>query len=350
VLESTSARPDRREHVKVAVTGATGFVGTSLVARLLADGHEVHALVHPSADDRQLRDRGVRIVVGDVREFASVERTFAGVEVVYHLAAVVPGAARTRAEYAAVNVGGAANVARAAVSARVRHLVHCSTVAVHGPRAGTKPRARARAGETLVTEETPVAPVNAYQRTKLTAERIVTHAAREHGLSVAIARLTSLYGPGDRRSVRLYGDIARGRLLVIGDGTPRCHPTYLDDAIAGLCCCGNRKRSPGEIFIIGGRERPSVNELVETIAAALGVTPRVVRIPRLPFGIARALYRGGLGRICPPPGLIDRFDFFLDDQAYDVSKADRELGFHARVSLRDGIERAVAWYREAQLL
>jgi nucleoside-diphosphate-sugar epimerase len=332
--------------VKVAVTGATGFVGAPLVASLLADGHDVHALVHPSADDRQLRDRGVRIVVGDVRDLASVERTFADVEVVYHLAGVIPGAARTRAEYAAVNIGGAENVARAAVSARVRHLVHCSTVAVNGLRAG----ASAGSAKVLVTEKTPLAPVNAYQWTKLAAERIVARAAHEDGLSVAIARLTSLYGVGDVRGVRLYRDIARGRVVVVGDGTRRCHPTYLDDAIAGLRCCGTRTPSPGEVFIIGGPDRPSVNELVETIAAVLDVTPRVLRLPGFPFTIASALYRRALGRIGPPPGFIDRFDFFVVDHAYDVSKAERELGFRARVSLREGVERTVAWYREMRLL
>jgi nucleoside-diphosphate-sugar epimerase len=329
--------------MRVALTGATGFVGQRLVTRLLADGCALRALVHPSADAAPLVSRGVEVTAGDVRDLVAVERALADAEVVYHLAGVVPGAARTAAEYAAVNVSGTETVARAALAARVRHLVHCSTVAVHGP-----PR-----GERLVDEETPCAPVNAYQTTKLAAERVIEDAVRQHGLSATIARLTSLYGPGDRRSLALYRDVARERLLMVGTGTPRCHPTYVDDAVAGLKRCGERAPSAGERFIIGGEERPTVNELVQVIAAALGVTPRVFRLPAAPFALVAAFHRRrppAGGELGPPPGRVDRLDFFLADHAYDVTKARRDLGFRAETALGEGVGRTVAWYRAMGLL
>lgn len=325
--------------MRIALTGATGFLGRRLTESLRDEGHALRALVHPDVDPTPLAAAGVAVIAGDVRDLAAVERTLAGAELVYHLAGVVPGAARSRAEYAAVNVGGAANVVRAAVSAGVRHLVHCSTVAVHGP-----PR------RGLVTEDAPLAPVNAYQATKVEAERVVVRAVETDGLSATIARLTSLYGPGDRRGLRLYRDVARGRLLMIGGGTVRCHPTYVDDAVEGLKCCGAHAPSAGERFILGGEERPTVNELVALIAAALDVVPRVLRLPGAPFAAALAAYRGTLGRSAPVPGLADRLDFFLADHAYDVGKAGRELGFRARVPLATGIARTVDWYRATGLL
>jgi nucleoside-diphosphate-sugar epimerase len=188
--------------------------------------------------------------------------------------------------------------------------------------------------------------VNAYETTKLAAERAVDAAVEAHGLSATIARLTSLYGPGDRRSLRLYRDVARGRVLIIGAGTRRCHPTYVDDAVRGLRACGARAPSRGARFIIGGEERPTIVELVTWIAAELGVAPRVVRLPAAPFALARRLLR----RDGAPPGWVDRLDFFLADHAYDVTKATRELDFRAAVPLREGIRRTVAWYREHGLI
>jgi nucleoside-diphosphate-sugar epimerase len=330
--------------MKVALTGATGFVGQRLVTSLLADACELRALVPPSADPAPLARRGVEVVSGDVRDLPAVERTLAGAEVVYHLAGVVPGAARTATEYAAVNVGGAGNVARAALTAGVRHLVHCSTVAVHGP-----PR------RALVDEETPCAPVNAYQATKLAAESVIERAVRTHGLSATIARLTAIYGPGDRRSLTLFRDVARGRVLMVGSGTRRCHPTYVDDAVAGLRRCAAHAPCAADRFIIGGEDRPTVNEFVAVIAAALGVTARVIRLPAAPFALVTWLYRRTVGRVTdeglgPPPGRIDRLDFFLADHAYDVGKARRQLGLRATTPLREGVDRTVAWYRAMGLL
>ncbi|MBI3769767.1 MAG: NAD-dependent epimerase/dehydratase family protein [Deltaproteobacteria bacterium] len=325
--------------MKVTITGATGFVGERLAASLLEDGDELRALVPPSIDPEPLLRRGFEVIAGDVRDRSAVERALAGSELVYHLAAVVPGAARTRADYHAVNVGGTENVVRAAVSTGVRHLVHCSTVAVHG-----SPHC------TLADEQAPLMPVNAYQTTKLAAECVVDRAVRADGLSAVIARLTPLYGPADRRSFKLFRDVARGRLLMIGAGIRRRQLTYVDDAVAGLKLCAARVPSPGERFIIGGEERPTVNELVSLIAGELGVAPRIIRLPSAPFALGAALYRSLAGRFGPPPGLVDRLDFFLAGDTYDVSKARRELGFRSQVSLRDGVRRTAASYREMGIL
>lgn len=329
--------------MRVGVTGATGLVGTRLVASLLEDGCDLRALVHPADDPGPLVGRGVAVVAGDVRDRAAVERAVAGADVVYHLASVVPGAARTRAEYHAINVGGTRAVVDAVVSTGVPHLVYCSTVAVHGAR-------RRGLADAPSDERAPCAPVNAYQASKLAAERVVEAGVRRHRLSAVIARPTSLYGPGGRRSLTLFRDIARGRLVMIGAGGGRCHLTYVDDAVAGLKRCAARAPSAGERFILGGDEWPTVSDLVRLIASELGVRPRIVRLPAAPFVAAAALYRGLVGGFAPVPGVVDRLDFFLADRAYDVSKARVELGFRPQVSLRDGIRRTVAWYREQGLV
>ena len=325
--------------MKIFLTGATGFVGEHLAASLVADGARVRALVHPSSDPSPIRKLGVEVIFGDVSDLSAVRQALADCELIYHLAGLVPGRGRTRSDYHRVNVHGTENVARAAVETGARHFIYCSTVAVHG-----SPR------QTPAGEEAPLAPQNVYAATKLTGERTVLRFVREHGLPAVIARLTPLYGPGDLRCLKLFRDVARGRIVVIGNGLLRYHLTYVDDAVAGLRLCSARGGLRGERFIIGGEDMPTVNELMRMIADETGVELRTIRLPAAPFVLAAAVFRCLLGPVGTMPGFIDRLDFFIAERTYDVSRAKRELRFQPQVSLREGIGRTVAWYREKGFL
>jgi len=192
--------------------------------------------------------------------------------------------------------------------------------------------------------------VNAYQATKAEAERVIERAVARQGLSAVIARLTSLYGPGDRRMLKLFRDIARGHAVVVGAGTQHCHLLHVDDAVTGLRLCAMRVPSNAARFILAGNEHCTVKRLFQIVATALGVSPRIVHIPSAPFIASHALYRTLTSRFAPVPGAIDRLDFFLTNHVYDTSHASRELGFRPSVSLSDGIAATAAWYRDAHLI
>jgi nucleoside-diphosphate-sugar epimerase len=325
--------------MKVFVSGATGFIGERLARSLVADGYHVRSLVHPAADPAAIAALGVETIGGDVGDLAIVRRALAGCEVVYHLAGLLPGKARTPAEYHAVNVQGTENVMRVAVESRVRHVVHCSTVAVHGlPRRNP------------ADEEAPLAPSNVYGASKLEGERVVQRFVRAHGLSVVVVRPIALYGPGDLSCLKLFRDVARGRLVMIGSGQLRCQLAYIDDVVTALRICGARGQSNGECFIIGGEERPTINELLRVIAEEIGVGLHTIRLPSTPFAIAAALYRSLIDPFTVMPGFVDRLDFFTAERTFDLSRAKRELGFHPSVALRDGIRRTAEWYRRSNHL
>src|SRR5437016_674081 len=112
--------------MKIAVTGATGHVGCNLTRTLVASGHEVRALVHTERGGLDGVD--VQIVDADVTDRASLERGFAGVEIVYHLAARISIAPGDEDEVHAVNVLGVRNVVAACLQAKVRRLVHFSSI------------------------------------------------------------------------------------------------------------------------------------------------------------------------------------------------------------------------------
>src|SRR5437773_2743613 len=182
---------------RVAVTGATGFIGRHLVADLVNRGVDVRAIVRPRS--AHAAPRGAAIVQADL-DAAALSAAFAGVDAVVHLAAVV---ATTREhEYVTVNVGGTRAVAAAALAAGAR-LIYVSSLAAAGSAPPGAPR----------REEDPPQPLTPYGHSKLEGER---HLAAIEGLRYTILRPSVVYGPGDRALLPLFRFARRGLLPLVG--------------------------------------------------------------------------------------------------------------------------------------
>lgn len=319
--------------MRVLVTGATGFTGGHLARTLAASGDQVRALTRSSAP--ALAEAGVETVTGDLRDAAALERAAAGVEVVYHIAAIYRQAGLRDEEYRAVNAAAVRTVIEAAATAGARRVVHCSTVGVHGdiehPPAG---------------EDAPLKPGDIYQVTKLEGERIARRAAEDLGMEVVIARPTGIYGPGDRRLLKLFRGVARGRFPMLGSGQIYYHLTYIEDLIAGFRLCATVPRAAGRTYILAGADVTTLNELVAIVAQEAHVAPPRVHLPVWPFWIAGALCEA----VCAPLGIEPplyrrRVEFFTKSRAFDISRARTELGYAPKVGLREGVARTLAWYR-----
>jgi dihydroflavonol-4-reductase len=323
--------------VRVLVTGATGFTGGHLARALAERGDDVVALVRDESRAEPLARAGVTLMRGDVRDRASVTRAMAGVEVVYHIAAIYRQAGLRDAEYRAVNATAVGTIIEAAADAGVRRVVHCSTVGVHGD--VERPPAN---------EDAPLKPGDIYQVTKLEGERVAREAAAATRVEVVIARPTGIYGPGDRRLLKLFRGVARRRFVVLGTGRIFYHLTYIDDVVEGFRLCGVVPGVAGRTYILAGAEVTTLDELIAEIAALAGVAPPRVHWPVWPVWIAGAACEA----VCAPFGIEPplyrrRVDFFTKSRAFDISRARRELGYAPSVSLRQGIERTLAWYRSA---
>ena len=127
-----------------------------------------------------------------------------GVDVIYNIAALYREAGLPAAAYRAVNADGVVHVIESAHEAGARRVVHCSTVGVHGD-----------IEHPPASEEAPLKPGDVYQETKLLGEQLGREAAARAGVELVIARPTGIYGPGDRRLFKLFGDIARGRFVML---------------------------------------------------------------------------------------------------------------------------------------
>lgn len=326
--------------MQVLVTGATGFTGGHLARWLAARGHRVRALVRDMARARGLDLPGVEFAQGDLRDERSVAGALAGVEVAYNIAALYRQAGLPSDTYRAVNAAAVAAMVRAARAAGVRRVVHCSTVGVHGD-----------VEHPPANEDAALRPGDIYQETKVEGERLGREAAAETGVELVIARPSGIYGPGDRRLLKLFRGVARRRFVTLGGGNIYYHLTYIDDLCEGFRLCGETPAAAGRSYILAGGEVTSLNELVAMIAQEAHVPPPRLHLPVWPFWIAGAACEV----LCAPLGIEPplyrrRVDFFTKSRAFDISRARRDLGFEPRVGLRDGIRRTLAWYREHQWL
>ena len=322
--------------MRVLVTGATGFTGGHLARALVRWGYSVWALVREAPADPH-RVPGIEYVKGDLRDRPSVERAAAGVDVVYHIAAIYRQAGLQESEYHAVNADAVRTVIEAAARGGARRVVHCSTVGVHGD-----------VEHPPANEEAPLKPGDIYQVTKLEGERVALQASRDTGIEVVIARPTGIYGPGDRRLLKLFRGVTRRRFVILGDGRIYYHLTYIDDLVDGFRLCGEVPGAAGRTYILAGGEVTTLNELTALIAEEARVSRPKLHLPVWPFWIAGAACE----TICAPLGIEPpiyrrRVDFFTKSRAFDISRARAELGYAPKVSLREGIRRTLDWYRGA---
>lgn len=323
--------------MKVLVTGANGFTGSHLTRLLREAGDEVRAFVRGGSDLSLLDGIDVERFQGDLTNPATIREAVVGVDRIFHIAAVYREARLSDEIYRQVNVEGTRLLAQAAVDAGGIPFLYCSTCGVHGEVAPP------------ADESAPYNPGDIYQQTKVEAERVVLGLHRDRGLPVVVLRPVGIYGPGDRRFLKLFRGVAHRKFPMIGKGEVFYHLTHVEDVARGFMRASELGAGVnGEAFILAGARYTTVKELIELIADRAGVAPPRLRLPAAPIYAAAALCED----LCRPLGIEPplhrrRLDFFLKDRAFEIDKARNVLGWQPQVDLETGIAETLEWYREA---
>jgi dihydroflavonol-4-reductase len=327
--------------MNVLVTGGTGFIGGCLCTKLVQEGHTVRTVVRNPARVNALREQGIETQLGDVRDRASLEAATAGIDTIFHFAAVFRKEV-SRDEIWSTNVIGIENLLFAAVRSGVRRFVHCSSTSVYGltPAIPT-------------TENSPFVPIPAdlYQESKLAGEKIISDYTAKGQIATTIFRTTGVYGPGDTRFLKLFKAIDKRAFAMLGPGTVLFSMIYIDDLLDGAILCATHARAINNSYLLTGSNPITLNETVAVIAEALGVPRPRFHIPVMPFYFAGWVMERTLKPLgISPPLHRRRVNFFRIMRGFDNSKARRELGFEPKVDLGTGARRTIAWYRSEGLL
>jgi nucleoside-diphosphate-sugar epimerase len=323
--------------MKVLVTGGTGFVGAHLVRKLLSRGQQVTSLdKNPGLFDDELRSSGATLLTGSVTNASDVSRAMVGCELVYHLASPFGDIMQPDAVYWDIEVNGTRNVLEAASQQGVRRVVHCSTQGVHGI-------IEHPPGD----ENSPMAPRDYYCYSKVEGEKVVQeYLAR--GMDIVIVRPTSVYGPGDIRGwLKLYQMVARGWFLMIGSGRTLNHPVYVENLVDLFDLVAESPIAKGRVYLGGDEEPVTLNDLVRSVAQALGTQVRIIRFPSYQAAWYGASIIESVSKTfgIRPPVFRRRLSWFKTNRAFRIDRAKTELGYQPRVGLREGLARTAHWYR-----
>jgi nucleoside-diphosphate-sugar epimerase len=227
-------------------------------------------------------------------------------------------------------------VLRAAENQGVARVLYCSTCGVHG-NVDCPP----------ANESAPIAPADWYQETKWQGE-VVCQRFLERGLWITIVRPAAIYGPGDpERFLMLYRRAAKGRFIMIGDGSTHYHPLYVTNLIEGIRRAIETETARGKAYLLADAHSIAIKDLVTKIGGVLGTSVRFIRVPYPPVYLS-ALACEAVYHFLPwePPIFRRRIDWFVQNRAFDTTLARTELAYEPSVDLDRGLTLTAAWYRD----
>jgi nucleoside-diphosphate-sugar epimerase len=319
------------------VTGATGFIGSHVIDELLARAEPVRALVRNPIQAAALQERGVEVIVGDIRSPQILAAAVRGVDVIQHCAAAV-GAHFSREEIYATNLGGVRNLLEAVRQTQCGRVVLVSSINV----LGTRDLDRATEDLPCRRSHDPAADV------KIEAEELARQ-FHELGVDLTIVRPGFVYGPGDRHSLPpLVGAIERGRFAFIRSRDNVVPIVHVRDVAQALAQAGTTPAARGRVYHITDGSRTTIGALVDCLAELLGCAPprRVLRYV-LPY-LACVVWET-LGRVRQPrrPAPITRagLRFLGTSRFVDIRRARDELGYVPRIALREGMAATIQWVK-----
>lgn len=322
---------------RILVTGATGYTGQVLVKKLVKDGHKVSAIARSSSDLSFASNLDMEWIRGEIYDEDTIAQAMAGVEYVFHVAAAFREAKSSEQDYWNVHVKSTQLLSAEALKQKnFKRFVHVSTMGVHGHIANPP-------GD----ENYPFAPGDGYQRTKAEAETWLAEFGPQNNLPYTIIRPCAIYGPGEKRLLKLFKMATKSYFPILGRGKCWYHLVHVEDLVGGMMRAAVEEKALGEPFLIGASEPIRLEEMATIIAETYGSKLKVLRLPITPFFI--------LGDLCEalckpfkiePPIYRRRVAFYSKDRNFSTKKMREVLGYQPKYENKAGIIESAKWYRE----
>jgi len=309
---------------KVLVTGAGGFIGSHLAERLVELGADVSGLVRYTSngawgwlDRSSLKDQ-INVIAGDVRDQDGVLRMMQGVDIVFHLAALIgiPYSYHAPLSYVRTNIEGTVNILQSAMRCNVGRVIQTSTSEVYGS-ARTIP----------ISEDHPLQGQSPYSASKIGADKIAESFYLSFNLPVVVVRPFNTFGP--RQSARaviptIITQALRESAISLGNLEPTRDLNYVADTVEGFIKAAEAPDAIGQVINLGTGREVSIGKLAETILSMMRK-----RLPVLSKDT----------RVRPKGSEVDRL-------CADNTKAKEILGWQPKYTLEEGLQRTIEWLTE----
>jgi UDP-glucuronate 4-epimerase len=314
--------------MNVFLTGAAGFIGSSLAERLCTRGDKVVGLDNFDAFySRATKERNLsalrqrqnfQMLEGDICNASAVENAFhraGAVDTLVHIAALagVRPSLEQPERYYQVNVLGTSNLLRIARAHEVKRVIFASSSSVYGLDSKTP----------FTENDSCIRPLSPYAASKRAGELLAFTEHHLYETAVTCLRFFTVYGPRQRPDLAIHKFtrlIAQGKpIQLFGDGRTSRDYTWIDDILDGVLAAIDQLRTGFRIYNLGGSRPTSLKELVDRIALALGKTPRIEWKPEQPGDMVHTLA--------------------------NIELAGHDLGYAPKVSLSEGIPRFVSWWQ-----
>ncbi len=324
--------------MKTLVTGASGFIGSRLVKRLLQTGAQVKVLVRKESNLENLQGLSIELAYGDLRDYETLRSALEGCDALFHVAADYRLWVPNPDQLYKTNVEGTVNIMRASLEEGVKRVVYTSSVATLGLNPDASP----------ANEDTPVSirdMIGHYKRSKFIAEEKVREMVKKNRLPAVIVNPSTPIGPGDIKPTptgRIIIEAASGRMPAYVD--TGLNIVHVDDVATGHILAFEKGRI-GERYILGG-ENISLKRLLQEIARIMErPAPRIRLSPNLILPLA--YIAEAIAKITrkEPFVTVDGVLMSKKKMFFSIDKARRELGYSARPAI-EAIKDSIDWFKQ----
>ena len=322
--------------MKALVTGSTGFIGSHLVEKLLQHDYQVKCLIRSATKIEYIEKLPVEFVKADFYNMESLEAAVSGVDYVFHLGGVTKS--KDQQGYFKGNYETTRNLL-ASVSIKnpqLKRFLFASSLTAVGPGKNLVP----------VDETTPYHPITTYGRSKMEAEKECL--AKISEIPITIVRPPAVYGPREKDIYAFFKSVDGHFIPLSGFTRKALSFVHAYDLVDGIIAAAEHPRAVGEIYFLSNKETYDWQQFGEIAKRILGKWALNLRIPEFALYAVAAISES-IARLRGKAALINiekARDGVQTNWLCSPKKAEAELGFRTKLSLEDGIENTIRWYKD----
>jgi len=322
------------------VTGASGFVGSHLVDRLIEEGHQVKCILRSTSSKRWLENKPVEIIDCGLRDKESLKKILKDADYLYHIAGVIK--AKDEQGYIDGNVGNTQVLldVLCEVNPNIKRVMITSSLTACGPSLDGTP----------CTESTPEHPITAYGRSKLAEEQLAKKYMDR--LPITIIRPPAVFGPRDTETYLIFKTYKYGLMTLIGFNKKELSLVYVSDLVNGIFLASQSEKAIRQIYFIASEEINNWPEVGGFISKAMKRGALNVRLPHLlVYTVAAFAQFFAIFSSKPATFNLEKArDFVQKDWTCSIAKAKTDIGYKQMVSTEDGMKLSIDWYRKMKWL